>query len=177
MALPQPDQDTFTIETARPGEAPLVSALAQEIWNRHYPGIISQAQIDYMLDQRYAPLPLTKRLERPGTRLLIARLRGQPVGFALLAPSNDTPDEMALHAIYLHPDHHGKGHGRRFMKHLIAYARQQHSRAMVLNVNRLNIKAINFYFRSGFSIRSVVDLQLGRGFVANDFIMTHDLAE
>ena len=68
MTSPQPVPDEFTIETARVGETPLVSALAEEIWNRHYPGIISQAQIDYMLDLRYAPLSLTKRLEQPGTR-------------------------------------------------------------------------------------------------------------
>ena len=175
MTLPHLTNANFTIETARPGEAPLVSALAEEIWNRHYPGIISQAQIDFMLDQRYAPVPLAKRLEQPGTRLLIARLGGQPVGFALLAPANDTPDEMMLHAIYLHPDHHGKGHGRRFMEHVVEYARQQHCRTIVLNVNRRNIKAINFYFRAGFTIRSAVDLQLGRGFVANDFVMGCDL--
>ena len=42
-----------------------VVALARSIWNRHYPGIISQAQIDYMLDQRYTPARLAAELRDP----------------------------------------------------------------------------------------------------------------
>ena len=39
-------------------------ALARLIWQQAYPGIITQAQIDYMLAQRYAPAYLRAELTR-----------------------------------------------------------------------------------------------------------------
>ena len=59
-----------------------VVALARSIWNRHYPGIISQAQIDYMLDQRYAPARLAAELRDPDIDWSLALLGGRVVGFS-----------------------------------------------------------------------------------------------
>jgi GNAT superfamily N-acetyltransferase len=170
------DESELAIEPVGIEQLQAISELAHHIWHLHYPGIISRAQIDYMLDQRYSPSHLAETLDRRGSRLLVARRARNAMGFALLAPAEDASDEVNLHAFYLHPDHHGRGYGRRFMDHLVDYARSEHYRDMTLNVNRLNIKAINFYFRAGFTIRSVVDIDLGRGFMANDFIMVRDLA-
>jgi diamine N-acetyltransferase len=40
-----------------------------------------------------------------------------------------------------------------------------------LQVNRQNYKAINFYFKMGFTIESVADFNIGDGYFMNDFIM------
>jgi ribosomal protein S18 acetylase RimI-like enzyme len=45
-----------------------------------------------------------------------------------------------------------------------------------LNVNRQNYKSINFYFKLGFKIEKVVDIDLDKGYQMNDFIMLHRLA-
>ncbi len=152
-----------------------VSRLAHDIWRRHYPGIISREQIEYMLESRYAPLRLQAESARPGRGYLVARLAGEPLGFAALAPADDAPGEIVLRAFYLDPAHHGKGLGRRFMDHLIALARSRGFQHISLAVNRRNIKAINFYFKAGYQIRSAVDISIGRGFTLNDFIMARRL--
>jgi hypothetical protein len=36
----------------------------------------------------------------------------------------------------------------------------------------MNYKAINFYFKNGFVIESLLDLNIGEGFQMNDFVMT-----
>ena len=41
------------IRPVTPPEVPAISALAREIWQATYPGIITQEQIDFMLEQRY----------------------------------------------------------------------------------------------------------------------------
>jgi hypothetical protein len=41
-----------------------LAALAREIWYAHYPGIISAAQIEYMLAQRYQPVGIIVELGR-----------------------------------------------------------------------------------------------------------------
>lgn len=37
----------------RLGEAEALVELAGQVWRRHYPGIISEGQIEYMLASRY----------------------------------------------------------------------------------------------------------------------------
>ena len=41
------------IRPVTPPDVPAISALAREIWQATYPGIITQDQIDFMLEQRY----------------------------------------------------------------------------------------------------------------------------
>jgi len=65
---------------------------------------------------------------------------------------------------------------RRFMDHLFELARGRGFQHISLTVNRRNIKAINFYFKAGYVIRSAVDLAIGRGFTLNDFIMARRLS-
>ena len=38
-------------------------------------------------------------------------------------------------------------------------------------VNRMNYKAVNFYFKSGFTIEKVADFDIGDGYFMNDFVM------
>ena len=45
---------SWHIAALRDDQVEALGALARHIWQRHYPGIISPAQIDYMLHQRYA---------------------------------------------------------------------------------------------------------------------------
>ncbi|MGC1519388.1 MAG: hypothetical protein WA787_11560, partial [Azonexus sp.] len=44
-------------------DVPAISALAREIWQATYPGIITQEQIDFMLEQRYGHERLYDDLE------------------------------------------------------------------------------------------------------------------
>jgi len=47
----------------------------------------------------------------------------------------------------------------------------QNNRPIRLQVNRKNYKAINFYFKNGFTIESVGDFDIGGGYYMNDFVM------
>jgi len=46
-------------------DIPAIAALAREIWQATYPGIITQAQIDFMLEQRYGVERLYDDWSRP----------------------------------------------------------------------------------------------------------------
>jgi GNAT superfamily N-acetyltransferase len=166
---------SFRVDPAVEADLESVSQLAHDIWRRHYPGIISREQIEYMLESRYAPSRLRAESAKAGRGYLIARLGGIPVGFAALAAADDAPGEIVLRAFYLEPAHHGRGLGRRFMDHLTDLARNRGFQQVSLTVNRRNIKAINFYFKAGYQIRSAVDIAIGRGFTLNDFIMARRL--
>ena len=55
------------------------------------------------------------------------------------------------------------------MKEIIQ--KSEGKKRITLTVNRQNYKAINFYFKHGFKIKSVDDFDIGNGFFMNDFVM------
>ena len=54
---------TLEIRPVTYPDVPAISALAREIWQASYPGIITQEQIDFMLEQRYGHERLYDDLE------------------------------------------------------------------------------------------------------------------
>ena len=55
----------ISIHRLTPQEADAVSALARVVWQATYPPLISQAQIDAMLADRYAPARILEQLDDP----------------------------------------------------------------------------------------------------------------
>ncbi len=63
-------------------DAAAISALAREIWYPHYAAIISNAQIEYMLAQRYDPEVIRGELERGDAWWDKLLINGLMIGFA-----------------------------------------------------------------------------------------------
>ena len=57
------DMLNIQIRPVTPPDVPAISVLAREIWQAAYPGIITQDQIDFMLEQRYGHERLYDDLE------------------------------------------------------------------------------------------------------------------
>lgn len=150
-----------------------LAALARDIWQHHYPGIITQHQIDYMLAQRYSREHLLGELATPGIWWDQAFLDGRRVGFAssLLAGAG----EMKLDKLYIHPDCQRQGVGQRLIAEVAARGRLQGCHTLALAVNKNNVQAIAAYQKHGFSVREAVRVEIGNGFVMDDFIMAKSL--
>lgn len=90
----------------------------------------------------------------------------QPIAYASIQHNSD---DYYLHKFYVDVARHRSGVGKIFFNYLL----QQLSplSTLRLQVNRQNIKAINFYFKVGFIIESVGDFDIGGGYFMNDFVM------
>lgn len=166
----------LSIIPAREDELPTVVRLAEIVWRRHYPGIIADAQIDYMLARGYA-LPVLKRyLQQAGSGLALAKSDDVTIGFVahLLA---DDPHAMKLDRLYVLQEYQGQQYGRRLIDHVVDAARNAGCTKVILNVNRNNANAIRAYERCGFAIRERVDVPIGKGFVMEDYVMERTLSE
>ena len=155
-------------------DAERIAELAAEIWRHHYPGIISAAQIEYMLKQRYEPALIRRELQQRG--LWWDKLvRGAAiVGFAscfLVDASND----MKLDKLYVHPNVQRQGLGGRLIALVCQRARLNGCCRVVLAVNRHNAGAIAAYLRHGFAIRGTRVADIGGGFVMDDYLMAREL--
>ena len=93
-----------------------VAAVHVRSWQVGYAGIVPAEVLD-ALD----PARLAARRRRqptpPGAHTVVAEQHGTIVGFASFGPHRGEPSEAAgeLYAIYVHPDHWGRGVGRLLM--------------------------------------------------------------
>jgi len=168
------DPDRIRIVAATEGELAAVAELARVIWRRHYPGMISAAQIEYMLERGYSRAALLRFVTEAGAGLALARLDARLAGFAAWYRADD-PDEIKLDKLYVHQDFHRQGVGQRLIDATADAAQAQRRPTIILNVNKNNAQAIRAYARSGFVIREAVIVDIGGGFVMDDYIMAKRL--
>jgi ribosomal-protein-alanine N-acetyltransferase len=79
-------------------------------------------------------------------------LAGPPLAF-LLAWS--VADELHLLELACHPEHRRRGLARSLLSALLAYAREQHKRLVLLEVRQSNLPALALYESSGFETTGV----------------------
>jgi ribosomal protein S18 acetylase RimI-like enzyme len=146
-----------------------ISNLAEEIWRKHYPSIIGDQQVEYMLSTLYSGAALDRQI-REGTQqyfLLFQEGNTAPVGFISVETGN--ADSGFIHKFYILQTFQRNGIGSRTFQALLnQFPGVSEFR---LQVNRQNIQAINFYFRLGFKIEKSADFDIGQGYFMNDFIM------
>jgi GNAT superfamily N-acetyltransferase len=160
------------ITPIHPDEAETVVELAGRVWRAHYPGIISAAQIEYMLEQRYRPV-LVKQFIARGDTWLAARAEGAMVGFAHGHPLSG--GDYKLDKLYVDGDWQRHGIGGALIRALAARAAGHGFTRLILRVNRENHPAIKSYFKHGFKIADLVQENIGGGFVMDDYVMARDL--
>jgi GNAT superfamily N-acetyltransferase len=165
--------DLVQIVPATEEHLPALAELAGVIWRQHYPGIISRAQIDYMLAKMYSLDTLREDIRSKGIRIERLLVEGRFVGFAAYGPASE-PGVMKLHKCYLLSEMHGRGYGSRLLQHCEQEVRKLGTRRFILAVNKHNTKAVAAYQRNGFTVAESVITDFGEGFVMDDYIMAKD---
>lgn len=162
------------LRTATPADLPRVAELARFIWRRCYPGIVPEAQIEYMLASRYEAEPLAAAVHSGALTFTLLTVDGEPVAFSAHGPAEDL-DALKLHQLYVHPDWQGHGLGSRLLEHAEEVALRLGRTTLVLTVNRRNARAIAVYTRHGFRSTGAADVDIGQGFVMEDYLMAKAL--
>jgi ribosomal protein S18 acetylase RimI-like enzyme len=158
----------FEIRKATPDDIPLIRELNFRIWPQTYAAILSQEQINYMLDLMYSEASLTRQMTEEACNFIIVYENGNPVGFASF--SETETGIWKLHKIYILPNQQGKGTGRFTLDYIINTIKAQGAKVLQLQVNRYN-KAKDFYEKLGFSVIKIADFYIGNGYFMNDYVM------
>jgi diamine N-acetyltransferase len=148
----------------------IVARLAGTIWRSHYANMISMAQIEYMLAERYTPDKLRRYVNAADQWLDILRLADTSIGYCSYVKTS-LPGEMKLEQLYLLREHRGKGLGGFMLRHVEARARKQGLNALALQANKRNVDSIAFYRKAGFTVREEAAFDIGNGFVMDDYVM------
>ena len=164
--------DALVIRSADQDDIPTIGYLAHTIWPEVYGSISPAEQIQYMLAMMYSPDALEKQMGDQNHQFIIAEIEGRVVGFAAFGKLKGAT--WKLHKLYVLPGMHGKGIGRALLDMVEEEVRTHEGAHLVLNVNKQN-KAVRFYTSMGFEIEEEVVLDIGQGFVMDDYIMGKDV--
>lgn len=149
----------------------LISSLARNIWHNHYKDIISTAQIEYMLNQRYSTHLIKTQISSNNTWWNKLVLNKQIIGFSCCLRT-DNPKELKLDKLYLHPHHQRKGYGAILVDSVKQFMHHHAFEQLTLTVNKHNTSAIAAYLHYGFTISDDIIIDIGNGFVMDDYLMT-----
>jgi ribosomal protein S18 acetylase RimI-like enzyme len=148
----------------------LIQRIAHQTWPSTFAGLLSKAQIDYMLNWMYDLKMLESQVEK-GHNFFVAEEQGDAIGFASFEVNHLEGPKAKLHKLYLLPSSQGKGVGKALLLEVAKRAREAGQKSLVLNVNKYNKKAIDFYIAMGFvTIRQEVN-DIGSGYVMDDDVM------
>jgi ribosomal protein S18 acetylase RimI-like enzyme len=167
---------TVEIIAADDSHYPVIRGIALRTWPVTFAGILSSAQIDYMLHWLYTEASLRGQVQDQGHTFLLAKVDDAYAGFASCQPNYRDTGKTKLHKLYVLPEAQGHGVGQSLVDAVTGMARKHGNQALLLNVNRHNA-AIRFYRRLGFRVVAEEDISIGNGFVMEDYIMEKVLDE
>ncbi|MEY3399023.1 MAG: hypothetical protein RL220_1617 [Bacteroidota bacterium] len=150
----------------------LISSLAARIWPVCYSNIISAGQIDYMLGMMYSDVSLRRQMTEEGCRFTLAYSGDIPVGFS--STSEKEAGLFRLHKLYVDTSLHRKGVGSILLNDVLEYASEHGGDQLELNVNKSN-PAVRFYLARGFEVWREEVLDIGNGYVMDDFVMRRNI--
>ena len=160
----------FGISPLRDADIAPVCSLAREIWLQHYPGIITVKQIEYMLAQRYSSDIIGMQLHTGEAWWDKLEVCGELCGFASYERGREA-GTMKLDKLYVHQLVRGRGYGGALIEHVAGAARRQGMDKLYLQVNKHNHGSVAAYLRAGFVVANSVTVDIGRGFVMDDYVM------
>lgn len=160
------------LETAK--EIQELASLAEVIWHEHFPGLISEEQINYMVAQFQSESAIRDQLENKGYTYFLGYVDDELVGYCGVCPEKDTK-RLFLSKLYIRKDQRGHGYARQLFNQAIALARTMDMQAIYLTCNKFNEHSLAVYDQMGFRTIDAVQTEIGEGFIMDDYIMQYDL--
>lgn len=165
------ETNTLKIRRATIVDIPIIQNIAYEAWPVAFKDILSQEQIDYMLNWMYSEEGLERQLWIQNHLFAIAFYEDIPIGFVGFEHNVNHSKSTKVHKLYLLPKYKGMGVGKALMKYVQDKALNVEDTSLFLNVNKHN-KAVDFYKSLGFEISKEEIIEIGKGYVMDDYVMT-----
>lgn len=164
----------ITISEARTEDVKTIQQITHKTWPITYGEILSKTQLDYMLDLFYSDEALINQFEKKEQLFYLISEDETTLGFIGIEHNYKDQAVTRIHKIYLLPETQGKGIGKKVIEEIKKMALENHSTALSLNVNRFNT-ALSFYKKIGFEVVDEVNIDIGNGYLMEDYVMEKKL--
>lgn len=157
----------LTFQQVTDTEIETLAAPADEIWHEFFPGIISDAQVDYMVE-KFQSAPAMRQQIAEGYRYYLVYTGAELIGYTGVHPEEEL---LFLSKLYLKKQHRGHGYGRKMIEFVAGLARELGKSGVYLTVNRYNENTIAVYHATGFETVRTQVADIGNGYVMDDYVM------
>ncbi len=148
-------------------DIPVIKEIAEKAWRPTYDHILTEQQTLYMLDLMYNSLTLENQMNG-NIAFFMVDLEQETVGYFALENIDD--QIVKLHKLYLDPTKKQQGLGKKIIQYIQDWALTNQRNRIILNVNKNN-SAVLFYQKMGFTIIEEMILDIGEGYVMDDYVM------
>jgi GNAT superfamily N-acetyltransferase len=159
------------IKKAIISDIPIIKEIAEKAWRPTYEHILTERQTLYMLDLMYNSLTLENQING-NIAFFMVDLGQKTVGYFSVEILNE--QKVKLHKLYLDPTQKQQGLGKKIIQFIRDWTLTNQRESIILNVNKNN-SAVQFYQKMGFIIIEELILDIGEGYVMDDFVMQLDL--
>ncbi|PJJ07491.1 ribosomal protein S18 acetylase RimI-like enzyme [Flavobacterium sp. 1] len=164
----------IAISEAAKNDIKTIQNIVYKTWPITYGEILSEEQLQYMLDLFYSEEALTAQFDKKEQLFYLITEEKSTLGFIGIEHNYQDENITKIHKIYILPETQGKGIGKFAIEAIEKFALENSSASVILNVNRFN-KALNFYEKIGFKIIDEVNIEIGKGYLMEDYVMIKKL--
>ena len=158
--------DIKLVEAKTDDQQERVAAIADHIWHEYFPCILTEGQIDYMVDKFCSFKAMKENIAGEGYIYYIIKRGADDIGYTAIKPDGD---RLFLSKLYICKEERGKKYARAAMDCHKQFARDHGMRAIWLTVNKYN--AIAAYKKMGFETIGDGVTDIGNGYVMDDYFM------
>lgn len=167
-------QELMTIEFAEvtaDDDITELAVLADGIWHEFFPGIISQEQIDYMVEKFQSFGAIKEQISEEGYRYFLVKIKGEAAGYFGICKKED--GSLFLSKLYLKKEWRRKGIASLMFKEIKRIAKQSGCEKIWLTVNKGNSHAIAVYEKFGMRVIREQCADIGCGYVMDDYVFAY----
>ena len=145
----------------------IIAALASEIWTEHYTSIIGSKQVEYMLEKFQSEEAIRDQVQ-DDVFYNILYFNDQPAGYLSFFKKDDS---LFLSKLYVLSQLRGNKIGKAGLDFIKDQLKELECDRIQLTVNKNNIQSIEAYKKMGFQIIDSIIIDIGNGFVMDDYLM------
>lgn len=157
----------ISITKANESDLTAIANLADIIWREHYTPIIGPEQVEYMLGKFQSASAMSQQLLE-GVDYYSLWLDDLLIGYLSFYTKGDA---LFLSKIYVLSQLRGQGIGQQAVDFVKQQAQSKGLDRIQLTVNKYNTGSITAYERMGFKKTEEVVMDIGGGFVMDDYVM------
>ncbi|WP_444994610.1 GNAT family N-acetyltransferase [Aliikangiella sp. IMCC44359] len=162
----------LTIKKATVQDSETIASLAKLIWTKHFTPIIGKNQVDYMLKLFQSKTAIAKQMSQ-GIEYFLVNKNEQLAGYIAIQYQTN---KLFISKFYLKSEFRGQGLAKPMLQHIEELAKQTQLYQLELTVNKLN-SASQAYLKLGFNIESSIQIDIGDGFIMDDYLMIKHLTQ
>ena len=144
--------------------------LCSEIWHEYWPYILTEEQIDYMLEKFQSKSAIIEQIENDKYTYYLITVNNEKAGYLGISEKSDY---LFLSKLYIKKEFRRQGIGKQTFEKLKIISRKLGYLIIRLTVNKYNKNTINAYLKYGFKIVDDYVADIGQGFVMDDYIMEY----